>query len=67
VAATHGVLIDGTREQLCHPALREIIVTDTIAPHHGDWRELSVVSIALLLATAIHRLAECESIADLFE
>jgi ribose-phosphate pyrophosphokinase len=67
VAATHGVLIDGAREQLRHETLREIIVTDTIAPHHSDWPELSVVSLAPLLATVIHRLAERETIRDLFE
>lgn len=66
VAATHGVLIDGAREQLRHPALREIIVTDTIAPHHADWPKLSVVSLAPLLAAVIRRLAARESIGDLF-
>lgn len=67
VAATHGVLIDGAREKLRHPALRQILVTDTIASHHSDWPELSVVSVAPLLATVIHRFTEGETILDVFE
>ncbi|MDO8540716.1 MAG: ribose-phosphate diphosphokinase [Opitutaceae bacterium] len=67
VAATHGVLVQGVREQLSHPALHEIIVTDTIAQHHPDWPQLRVISIAPLLAIAIQRLATSESISDLFQ
>ncbi|MCI0747942.1 MAG: ribose-phosphate pyrophosphokinase [Verrucomicrobia subdivision 3 bacterium] len=67
VAATHGVLVEGTRSALSHPALGEIYVTDTVAPHHRDWPQLKVISVAPLLAAAIQRLAARESIGDLFQ
>jgi ribose-phosphate pyrophosphokinase len=67
VAATHGVLVPGARQQLNHPALREIFVTDTVAPHEPDWPQLRVVSVAPLLAAAIYRLVARESIGDLFQ
>jgi ribose-phosphate pyrophosphokinase len=66
VAATHGVFVTGARAQLSHPALREIFVTDTVAPHENDWPALRVVSVAPLLAAAIYRLATRESVSDLF-
>ena len=66
LAATHGVFVPGARAQLSHPALREIFVTDTVAPHEENWPELRVVSVAPLLAAAIYRLATRESISDLF-
>ncbi len=67
IAATHGVLLEGARGKLSRPALREIIVTDSVTPHLTDWPELKVVSLAPLLAGAIHRLAARQSISDLFE
>jgi ribose-phosphate pyrophosphokinase len=67
VAATHGVLVEGARAALNHPALREIYVTDTVPAHDRDWPELKVISIAPLLAAAIQRLAARESISDLFQ
>jgi ribose-phosphate pyrophosphokinase len=67
VAATHGVLVEGARAQLSHPGLREILITDTVAPHHEHWPELRVVSVAPLLAAAIGHLANRESISDLFK
>lgn len=67
VAATHGVLVEGVRARLKHPALREILVTDTITPRPSDWPQIEVISIAPLLATVIQRLAAAESISDLYE
>ncbi|MDZ4288261.1 MAG: ribose-phosphate diphosphokinase, partial [Prosthecobacter sp.] len=67
VAATHGVLVEGARAKLTRPGLREIIVTDSVAPHTPDWPELKVVSIASLFAGAIQRLASRQSISDLFD
>jgi ribose-phosphate pyrophosphokinase len=67
VAAVHGLLVDGARAQLHHPAVREIIVTDTIVPNHTGFPNLTIVSIAPLLAAAIQRLAARESIGDLFQ
>jgi ribose-phosphate pyrophosphokinase len=67
VAATHGLLVDGARAQLHHPAVREVLVTDTVAVNHTNWSNLTVVSIAPLLAAAIQRLAASESFSDLFQ
>jgi len=67
VSATHGVLVEGARSALSHPALSEIYVTDTVPSHQQDWPQLKVVSIAPLLAAAIQRLAARESISDLFQ
>ena len=66
IAATHGVLVDGAREQLRHPAIRRIVVTDTIAQQDTGWPELKVVSVAPLLAAAIRRLSDRKSASDLF-
>lgn len=66
VAATHGVLLDGALAQLLHPAVREIIVTDSIYANHTNHSHLTVVSITPLLAAAIQRLVARESISDLF-
>ena len=67
VAATHGVLVEPARMKLTHPALRETIVTDTVAPHYQDLAQFKVISIAPLLAAAIQRLVARESISDLFQ
>jgi ribose-phosphate pyrophosphokinase len=56
VAATHGLFVGGAREKLNHPALREVLVTDTVCPFQGEWSQLHVVSIAPLIATAVRRL-----------
>lgn len=66
VAATHGVLTNGARERLCHPAIRKVFITDSIPRNHVSWPELKIVSLAPLLASAIHRLHANESMADLY-
>lgn len=58
VAATHGLLLHGVREKLERPEMREIIVTDTVAPPAHDWPRLRVVSIAPLIASALRRFIE---------
>lgn len=65
VAATHGLFVEDAREKLSYPAIREIYITDTIAPPEKPWPELRVVSLAPLLATVMERLAAHESIAEL--
>ena len=56
VAATHGLFVGGAREKLNHPALREVLVTDTVSPFQGEWPQLHVVSIAPLIAAAVKQL-----------
>jgi ribose-phosphate pyrophosphokinase len=69
VVATHGVLVGEAANALDHPAIRQVVVTDTIAipaatrhaiPH------LHVVSVAELIAAAIRRLHTGQSLSELF-
>jgi ribose-phosphate pyrophosphokinase len=53
IAATHGPLLASARDKLYHPAVREILVTDTVCCAEKDWPRLHVVSVAPLIARAI--------------
>ena len=58
VAATHGVFTPEAYKNLNHPAIRQIIVTDSIPLSTNDWprsRGLETVSLAPALAIAIRR------------
>jgi ribose-phosphate pyrophosphokinase len=55
VAATHGLLLQGAREKLTRPEMRQVLVTDTVAPPAHDWPLLRVVSIAPLIAASLRR------------
>lgn len=69
VVASHGVLAGDAARLLNHPAIREIVVTDTI-PIAPDVRRslpaLHVVSVAELLASAVGRLHSGHSLSELF-
>ncbi len=68
VAAVHPLLTDGAIERLSHPAITEIVVTDTVpVPPEKRLRTLTVLSVAGLLAETIRRLHENRSISALFE
>jgi ribose-phosphate pyrophosphokinase len=54
VAATHGVFTPDAHENLNHPAIRQIIVTDSI-PVSADWPQVKAVSLAPILAEAVRR------------
>jgi ribose-phosphate pyrophosphokinase len=66
IAATHGLLLGGAREKLDHPAVRAVVVTDTVAVQAGDWPKLSVVTVAPVIARAIERFVADGSLADLY-
>lgn len=66
VAATHGLFVGAARATLNHEAIREILVTDSVATNELLWPPLRVVSIAPLIAAAIRRLAADQSLADLY-
>jgi ribose-phosphate pyrophosphokinase len=55
VAATHGLFVLDARKRLSHPAVREVFVTDTLSQTEKDWPQLSVISIAPLIAGAVKR------------
>jgi ribose-phosphate pyrophosphokinase len=54
VAATHAVLTPESHKNLDHPAIREIIVTDSI-PVSADWPQVRVVSLAPILTETLCR------------
>ena len=68
VAATHGVLSDPATERLQQCGAREVIITDTL-PVHEDRRfpQLTVLSIAPLLARAIREVFDDGSVTSLFD
>ncbi len=69
VAATHAAFAGDATQLLNHPAIKEIVVTDTIplSPTvHAALPMLRVVSISALLADAIARLHNGLSLSELF-
>ena len=65
IAATHGLLLDGARENLSHKSVREVFVTDTVPVTNKDWPLLRVASVAPLIAAAIRRFLTDGSLSDL--
>jgi len=68
VAATHGVLSDPAAQRLSESGAREVVVTDTL-PIAADKRfpQLTVLSIAPLLARAIREVFDDGSVTNLFD
>ncbi|MFF8994567.1 ribose-phosphate diphosphokinase [Streptomyces sp. NPDC014983] len=60
VAATHGLLVGGAQARLGHPAVRRLLITDTLAAEQARALPLRVRSVAPLLADAIGRLHRSE-------
>jgi len=67
VAATHGLFVGAARAKLGHEAIREVLVTDTVARADRPWPPLQIVSVAPLLAEAIRRILADGSLGDLFQ
>jgi len=65
VVATHPVFAHPSLERLDHKAISEVFVTDTI-PYKGDLKNVTVLSVAELLASAIHNVHENGSVSSLF-
>jgi ribose-phosphate pyrophosphokinase len=66
VAATHGLLLPRSRDNLSHPAVGEVFVTDTVPRPGDEWPHLRVVSIAPLVAGALRRFLADGSLGDLY-
>ncbi len=62
VLATHPVLVGEAHKNLAHPAIREVVFTDTIPLKEGGY---TVISVAGLLAQAIRRVHTHESVSAL--
>ena len=68
VACTHGLFTGSAVERLRHhPAITEVVTTDTVPPPMDAWPELQVRSVAALFAEAIHRSHIGESVSSLFD
>ena len=67
IACTHGVFSDPARERLSDCGAEEVITTDTLPQNTEGWKNLTVLSIAPLLAKTIHEIFENGSVTTLFE
>ncbi|MGV8978107.1 MAG: ribose-phosphate diphosphokinase [Cellulomonas sp.] len=68
VAATHGVLSDPAVDRLQQCGAREVVVTDTLPiPEDRRFPQLTVLSIAPLLARAIREVFDDGSVTSLFD
>lgn len=66
VAATHGLFTEGALQKLEAAGIGDVTVADTIRAPGTDGVSVHTLSIAPLLASAIRRIAEGESLRDLF-
>lgn len=65
---THAVFSDPAIERLQASSLKEVIVTDSIAlPEHKKIDKIKVVSVDGILAEAVRRIVNNESVSELFE
>jgi ribose-phosphate pyrophosphokinase len=65
---THGIFSPPAVERLTHPAIREIVLTNTIAlPPHKTLPKMTVLSVASLLGDAIRRIHQDISVSVLFD
>jgi len=68
VAATHGVLSDPAAERLASCGAVEVVLTNTLPiPTEHQFPQLTVLSIAPLLARAIHEVFNDGSVTSLFD
>ena len=67
ILATHGVFSPPAAERLNHPAVKEVVVTNTIAiPPERSLPKLKVLSVAPLLGDTIRRIHQNISVSALF-
>lgn len=68
IVATHGVLSDPATRRLAECGSQEVVVTDTLPiPHEKRFENLTVLSIAPLLARAIREVFDEGSVTSLFD
>jgi ribose-phosphate pyrophosphokinase len=65
VAAVHGLFVGEGQAVMCHEAIREVIVTDSVAADRS-WPRLRSATIAPLIAEGIRRLHLGKTLAELF-
>ena len=65
--ATHGVLSDPATERLKNSVLEKVVITNTLPlPPEKQFDKIEVLSIAPLVASAIHAVFEDESVSEIF-
>ena len=68
IAATHAVFSDPAARRLSESGAREVVVTDTLPiPADKRFPELTVLSIAPLIARAIREVFDDGSVTSLFD
>ena len=66
--ATHGLFNGMAIEKIHNSVLTKVIVTDTIPPHKTKYSgKIKRISVALLIAEAIRRIQNNESLTELYE
>jgi len=65
-AVTHSLVTDLGLERLKNSAIEELITTDSIPPREGNGFKITVLSVAELLAEAILRVHNNQSVTSLF-
>jgi len=66
IAATHGLFCGAAMERLAGAEVEKIVVTDSVKPLQEYPKNIEVLSIAPLLAEAIVRIHDCQSVSSLF-
>ena len=66
VAATHGVFAGPAIERLTGAGVEAVVVTDSVRPLTSYPDLIETLSVAPLLAEAIHRIHVCRSVSSLF-
>jgi ribose-phosphate pyrophosphokinase len=68
IAATHAVFSDPAAQRLAESGAREVVVTNTLPiPAEKRFEQLTVLSIAPLIARAIHEVFDDGSVTSLFD
>jgi ribose-phosphate pyrophosphokinase len=68
VAATHGLFVGEAPQRLVRPEIAEVVTTDSLPiPPERRFKGLTVVSVADLVAAAIHHSHNDQSVSSLFE
>ena len=69
VAVTHGVLSGPALERLQNSKLKELVITDSIAPTKLilDASNIRIINLAPLIAEAIRRISSDSSVSSLFD
>ncbi|GAC1456259.1 MAG: ribose-phosphate diphosphokinase [Pseudarthrobacter sp.] len=68
IAATHAVFSDPASQRLAESGAREVVVTNTLPiASHQRFPQLTVLSIAPLIARAIHEVFDDGSVTSLFD